>query len=265
MEILKAMLIPGGIMLAIALVFGVLLVFLSGKLAVKRDPRVDEVENLLAKSNCGGCGRAGCAAFAEALVAGEAKLSDCNSTSGENKAKIAELLGVDAGSGEETIAVVRCAGGTACKDKYEYQGYGDCASMNQLSGGKKACPAGCMGMGSCVDACAFYAMDVGENGCAQTDREKCTSCGMCIKDCPKGLIERIPKRAKVYVACKNPAKGKEVREVCTAGCIACGLCAKVCPHGAIEMSDGLPVIDYARCVGCGVCAEKCPTKVIKKL
>ena len=75
MEVFVQILISGGIMLAIALVFGVILVICSNVFAVKKDERIGQVENLLAKSNCGGCGRAGCAQFAEALVKGGAKIS----------------------------------------------------------------------------------------------------------------------------------------------------------------------------------------------
>ena len=116
-EILKA----GGIMLAIALVFGVVLVICANVFAVKKDERIERVENLLAKSNCGGCGRAGCAQFAEALVKGEAKLSDCKATPAANKEKIAEILG-GGEVGEDTVAVVHCNGGNNCYDKYDYQG-----------------------------------------------------------------------------------------------------------------------------------------------
>lgn len=117
MDTLVKILLAGGIMLAIALVFGVILVLCANVFAVKKDERIAKVENLLAKSNCGGCGRAGCAQFAEALVKGEAKLSDCKATPAANKEKIAELLG-GGEIGEETVAVVHCNGGNACFNKY---------------------------------------------------------------------------------------------------------------------------------------------------
>ena len=93
MEKIIAILASGGIMLALALVFGALLVVCAHFFTARRDERIDRVEELLAKSNCGGCGRAGCAQFAEALVKGEAKLSDCRATPQANKEKIAALLG----------------------------------------------------------------------------------------------------------------------------------------------------------------------------
>lgn len=61
-----------GLLLAVGLT-------LSDKfLAVKEDPRIDEVEKLLPGINCGACGTPGCRAFAEAVVKGEIKqLSRC--------------------------------------------------------------------------------------------------------------------------------------------------------------------------------------------
>ncbi len=256
-------LLAGGIMLAIALVFGIILVICSNVFAIKKDERTEKVENLLAKSNCGGCGKAGCAQFAEALVKGEAKLSDCRATSKENKEKIAEILG-GGEIGEETVAVVHCCGGNACYNKYEYQGYGNCASCELIAGGIKACPVGCIGKKTCADVCAYGAIDVGDNGYSVVNKEKCVSCGVCISNCPKGIIERIPKSAKVYIACSNHGKGKDVMELCKNGCIACGICAKNCPEGAITMVNDLPKIDYTKCTGCMTCVAKCPRHCIKE-
>jgi len=256
-------LVPAAVLIVVAAIFAVILAFLGRKLEVKRDEKVVQTESLLSGANCGGCGFAGCSAFAEALVNGKADLSMCNATSKVNKDKIAEILGT-VNEGEEMSFVVCCNGGSACEDKYDYHGYGDCASMELLAGGRKACPVGCMGAGTCAKHCDHHACNVCELGYADINDERCTLCGKCAKSCPKGLIKKIPTRAKVYVACSNHAIGKEVRSYCKNGCIGCAMCARNCPEGAITMVDNLPVIDYDKCVGCGLCAEKCPTKCMKK-
>jgi len=264
MEIIKAMLLPASIMFGIALVFGILLVILSQVFSIEKDIKTEEIEKLLAGSNCGGCGKAGCSAFAGALIKGEANISECNSTPKANKEKIALLLGNGGNIGEDTVAVVHCNGGNFAKEKYEYQGYGDCKSAEIIAGGIKVCPTGCIGLNSCNKICPNYAIDVNMEGFAQVKKELCTSCGACIINCPKSLISRIPRNAPIYIACSNNCKGKDVREMCTHGCIACGLCERVCPEKAITLVNNLPVVDYSKCKGCFLCVEKCPTKVIKK-
>lgn len=259
MEILYPILI----LLGLAVFFAVLLSVLGKKLAVKRDERIDMVAKHLSGANCGGCGFAGCDDFATALVNGKADLSACSATSAEEKKQIAEILHIES-AGCETKVVMCCGGGNKCADKYEYQGYGNCTTMEMLAGGRKECPTGCMGMGTCTDACHNFAVKVNTDGVAEINYEKCTNCGLCVKSCPKSIFKRIPADAKVYVKCVNHEKGKDVRRYCQAGCIACGICVKNCPSSAITLQDNLAVIDYSLCTGCGLCAEKCPTKVINK-
>lgn len=257
-------LIPVLILTGLALLFSILIVIVNKKLGVEEDPKTEVVLNLLAGANCGVCGKAGCADFARALVEGKADLSECNATSLENKEKIAEVLGSDIAPGAETKVICACCGGSACEDKYEYQGYGDCASIELIAGGRKACINGCIGQGKCVRMCPHDAIKI-MDGFAHINQKKCIKCGICIVNCPKVILERIPANAKVYVACSSCEKGKEVRDICQKGCIACGICQKVCPSGAIVMKDNLPVFDYEKCTACGVCVEKCPRKVIKTI
>lgn len=262
MEFVVAALKPAIMLLILAAAFALLLAYLGIKLSVHQDEKIDEVNKKLSGANCGACGYAGCVAFAKALVEGKANLSDCSSTSAENKHDISVILGISDNC-VETKLVVSCNGGNACKDKYSYQGYGDCKSMDLLSGGRKACDSGCMGMGSCTNACHYHAITVGSEGYAVFNYQLCINCGLCVKSCPKLLIKPIPKVAKIYIACLNTDKGAEVRKICKSGCIACGLCAKVCPEGAITVVDNLARIDYNKCTGCLSCVNKCPTKVIK--
>lgn len=253
--------IPALILLVLAMLFAIALAYLGKKLAVSRDERIDQVRDCLSGANCGACGYAGCDGFATALVEGKAELSSCNATSKEKKEEIAEILGLT-DTGEATKVVVCCHGGQDAKDKYDYVGYGDCRSMELLAGGRKQCAWGCLGTGSCVDACQHHAVTVKQKGYSEVSLSKCISCGRCISVCPKKIIKRIPTSATYYVACSNHQKGKEVRELCTKGCIACGLCVKQCEVGAITIVDNLATIDYTKCINCGKCAAKCPQRCI---
>lgn len=253
--------IPALILLVLAMLFAIALAYLGKKLAVSRDERIDRVRDCLSGANCGACGYAGCDGFATALVEGKAELSSCNATSKEKKEEIAEILGLT-DTGEATKVVVCCHGGQDAKDKYDYVGYGDCRSMELLAGGRKQCAWGCLGTGSCVDACQHHAVTVKQKGYSEVSLSKCISCGKCISVCPKKIIKRIPASATYYVACSNHQKGKEVRELCTKGCIACGICVKQCEVGAITIIANLATIDYTKCINCGKCAAKCPQRCI---
>lgn len=257
-------LIAVGIMLVIAIVFGFLIMVVSKKFAVKTDEREEKVLGCLAGANCGGCGKAGCAAMASALVDGSGKIDDCPVTDKANKEEIAEILGVSYSGGGEFRYVTACGGGINAVDRSSYVGLHDCVRESMAAGGRKRCSYGCLGDGTCVKECPTGAMTI-VNGVSHIDEEKCISCGKCASVCPKNIMKKIPKSAKVYVACSTLCRGKEVMDSCTAGCIGCGICMRNCPTKAIEMVDNLPRIDYSKCVGCGYCAEHCPRKSIRKL
>lgn len=264
LPIYAQILIPSAILFVLGSLFALLLAFLFEKFKVTDDDRVKRVREKLSGANCGGCGYPGCDGFAEALVEGEAKLSDCSATSKENKKFIAELLGTK--SEEDEIAfVVKCNGGVKCTDKYQYQGYGDCKSMELLAGGKKSCPIGCMVAGSCTYICSRSAAEIDNTeGISRINQSKCVGCGVCAKECPKSLIQPIPKNAKYYVACMSHESGKIKRTYCKGACIGCGVCARVCKEDAISVKDGLAVIDYNKCISCGECYNKCPANCIKQ-
>ncbi|MCH5160997.1 MAG: RnfABCDGE type electron transport complex subunit B [Clostridiales bacterium] len=259
MEIFLGIIVPILIVMALAGIFAFSLSYLGDKMAVDRDARIDDIERYLAGANCGGCGYPGCSQFAEALFKGETDISRCNPTSADNKKHIANILGMDETESEDTVAVVHCAGGNRAVDKYDYQGYGDCRSAEILSGGSKACEYGCMGLCTCVNSCPNNCIAISKStGASEVDRGSCISCGACVAACPKKIIGRIPKSAKLYIACSNTTKGKEVIGVCKVGCISCGKCERTCPNGAITLSDNLAVIDYSKCIGCMQCAIACP-------
>lgn len=245
-----------------ALLIGLLILVVGKVFKVDVDEKITKIMDNLAGANCGGCGCSGCSGFASKLASGGAELSDCHVTSPEKKAEIAKLLGIELKDEEPTVAVVHCKGGIEnCADKFEYKGNPTCAANAALYGGNKACSYACLGCGDCKAVCPENAISV-DGRLAQVDPDRCVSCGACITACPKGIIDRIPSSAPVYVACSSECKGKDVMNVCKVGCIACGICEKSCPHGAITMNGNLPVIDYSKCTGCLTCVAKCPRKII---
>ena len=261
---ITSVLIVVGIVALLAIIFALLISLVSKLCFVKEDERISAVAEHVAGANCGGCGYAGCADYAKALVEGKATLKDCGATSNEEKEEIAKILNLPFSATVETFAIVKCAGGNNCKDRFDYVGNKGCDNQNAILGGRKVCIEGCLGDGSCAEVCIGNGITV-ENGVAVVDKALCASCGACVKKCPKNLIELIPKTAKVYVACSTKCRGKDVMGACSVGCIGCGLCAKNCPDGAITMVNNLPVIDYEKCSGCLTCVSKCPRKSIREI
>ena len=248
----------------LAIIFGVVLGFSAKKFRVENDPNVDNIVRVLPGANCGGCGYAGCAMFAERVVAGQAKYNACPPGGDSAAAEIAKFLGIDASPSNRKVAFLKCNGiNDNIRRNYTYDGPKSCVSASQLAtGGDKSCVYSCIGLASCQNACPFGAIKMIDS-IAVIDREKCTSCGKCVPACPKNLIELVPDKSKVRVLCNSREKGSAVRENCRAGCIGCKICEKLCASGAITVTDNLARIDYEKCTMCLECVKKCPTKSIK--
>ncbi len=262
-DILIAVLILG----ALGVLFAVVLYIVAQKFKVVEDPLIDEVAEVLPGANCGGCGKAGCRAFAEACVAqGNMEGLRCAPGGDAVAAKVAELLGCAVAQGEPQVAVVRCnPANCGEKRKSNYDGLRSCAFQATVYTGEGGCPFGCLGCGDCVAACQFDAIHMGANGVPVVDEEKCTACGACAKACPRGIIElrnKGLKNRRVYVACRNKEKGATARKSCTAACIGCGKCEKTCPFGAVKVENNLAYIDYTLCKMCRKCVAECPTGAI---
>ncbi|MCL1863111.1 MAG: 4Fe-4S binding protein [Defluviitaleaceae bacterium] len=255
--ILSTLFVMGGL----GVLFGLLLSYAGVKFKTEVDPKLESLKKVLPGVNCGGCGRAGCGAFADDLFHGNAEVTDCPVVTPEVNQTLSDIMGVEAVETKRMVAFVKCIG-TECKYLYKYQGVEGCRSSARLAnGGSKACTAGCIGNKSCMPACKFGAMRL-ENGITVIDSEKCTGCKMCIDFCPKKLIEMVPYDKIIRIGCNTHDGAKSTRENCTIGCIGCKICMKKCENGAITMDGTLAKIDYKKCNNCGACIDACPRKCI---
>ena len=258
--ILIAVIIVG----AMGLVLGLGLAIASVLMAVPVDEKEEAIREQLPGANCGACGYSGCDAYASALSKGETDKTNLCIPGGEGvSAEIAKITGFSAGSIVPQAAVVLCKGVCEnCKTKLEYSGVKSCAMAKQLFGGPKDCSYGCIGFGDCVEVCPYDAIKICD-GVARIDYTICRACGLCIKTCPKNIIEMLPLHVpKASVLCKNIEKGAQTRKQCKAGCIGCMKCVKACEYGAVSVENNVASVDYEKCIGCGKCVEQCPTKSI---
>lgn len=253
---------------SIGVVAAIILFVVSKKFYVYENPLIAEVDEILPAANCGGCGSPGCKAFAEKLV-GTEDISELFCPVGGNEVmkQVAELLGKEVTEQDPTLAVLRCQGGCEVRPKTTiYQGPRSCAISSLVYGGETDCQYGCLGDGDCVDVCDFDAMYMDENtGLPVIITDKCTSCGACVKACPRDIIEMRPRNKrdlKIFVGCLNQDKGGIAKKACNVACIGCSKCEDICPKDAVVMTDTLAYIDPDLCTLCRKCVEVCPTHSI---
>ena len=246
---------------AIGFILGAALAYASKKFAVEPDPLVEKIQGVLSGANCGGCGYAGCAQYAKAVAHEGAAPDLCAPGGAETVRRISEILGREATVKTRRVAFLHCAGSKdKAKDRYLYDGVADCRMAVSVGGGPKACDYGCVGFGSCAAVCKFDALHMGPDGLPVVDSDKCTACGACVRECPRGLFSLEPDTTSIYLACSSHEKGKAVKDVCSVGCIACGICAKVTTDGTVVMKDNLPTVNYDASPNLILAHYKCPTK-----
>jgi len=259
-EVLGSVAILGGV----ATFFGAAITVVNQRFRVWEDPRVDGVRDLLPGADCGACGKAGCRAFAEAVIAGEATPAECTVMGADERNEVADYLGIAAGSADRRVARLLCAGGRdVAPHKATYHGVESCAAAAAVSGGGKACPWGCLGYADCAIACDFDAIEMSPFGLPVVDLEGCTACGDCIAACPLGLFVLMPAEHHLVVQCKNLLRGDAAEAVCSVACNACGRCTLDAAAGLVSIVDGLAVVDYTRIETENPKAiERCPTGAI---
>ncbi len=230
---------------SIALLLSVLLIISSRFFHTEVDEKVEKIMAVLPLANCGACGKPGCAQLASAIVKGEASVDACTVGGTDVTNAIADIIGIEAPEAKEkTRAFIFCHGFYNISFSHKmYFGVNKCSAAH-LIGGNKDCSYGCLGFMDCKASCQFNAIVEGEGGIPDIVEDKCTSCGACVKACPRKLIEIHPVSQKFHIYCNSHDKGPLAKKQCQKACIACGICVKK-SGGAIKMHDFLAEIDYS--------------------
>lgn len=253
-------------------VLALLLFVVSKRFAVKEDPRIGQVLEVLPGANCGGCGFPGCGGMAAACVkaadAGSLEGLNCPVGGTECMQQVAGILGMEVAAAAPKLAIVRCNG--TCEKRphvLSYDGVMSCRVANSTCMGETLCSYGCLGCGDCVAACQFDALHMNpETGLPEVDAEKCTACGACQKACPRGIMEvrNVSGATKdaFVVTCMNMDKGADAMKICASSCIACKKCQNACGSDAVHVGNNVAYINPEACVLCGACYEACPRGAI---
>lgn len=264
--VLLSVLILGGI----AVVSAIILYWASRRFAVTEDVKILEIDAVLPQANCGGCSFAGCHDFATACAnATEEQFTNLFCPVGGQNVmdKVASIKGFAKIEKKPTVAVLRCNG--TCQNaplKVQYDGITSCRIASRISCGQTGCPTGCLRLGDCIKNCKFGALSIdNQTGMPIVDYSKCTSCGACVKTCPRGLFEirtRDIDGSVVFVACRNTQKGALARKNCKTACIACQKCTKINPEISIQnnlsyIPDTVSAIQYG-----DELSKACPTGAI---
>jgi len=248
---------------ALGFFFGIGLAIASKVFEVKVDAKAAEINEVLPKVQCGKCGFAGCLPYAEAVASGKAPANLCIPGGNAVAKKIGEILGIAVGEVTAPVATILCTRKKEVKKNQDYTGIQDCRAAMTLGSNIYECAFACLGMGTCSTVCPFQAIVMDDNAMPKVIESKCTGCGVCVENCPVGIIRLTPRDHDVHILCASTELPKIKAKVHKKGaCIACKKCVKTCPVQAISVVNNVAGIDYTKCTNCEQCISVCPTTAI---
>ncbi|MCF6300274.1 MAG: electron transport complex subunit RsxB [Proteobacteria bacterium] len=155
-------------MMVLALLFGLLIVFVSRKFKVTGNPVVDQINQILPQTQCGQCNYPGCKPYAEAIVKGDAPINQCPPGGEEGIRQLAELLDID-------VLTLNPENGSEESDQIV-----------------EVIEAECIGCTKCIQVCPVDAILGAAKKMHTVIADECTGCDLCIPVCPVDCIIKIP-------------------------------------------------------------------------
>ena len=206
------------LMCCLGLIAGIALAVAARAFYVWEDPKELSIADTLPGANCGACGYPGCHASAKAIAAKQAPVNICMVGGFEVVQAVGKIMGLKVHEKEPEFAAPGCTYGINEADTiYAYHGLKDCRAATLLYGGAKVCPIGCIGLGTCANACPFDALRMGDDDLPVVNLERCVGCGTCVNICPKNIITLSSATRRIL--------DEYVSDECTSPC------ERACPTG----------------------------------
>jgi electron transport complex protein RnfB len=156
------------VMAGIALGVGAVLGFAALRYKVEGDPMVERIDAILPQTQCGQCGFPGCRPYATAIAKGEADINLCPPGGEEGVKKLAELLGVEPKSLDESHGVTKPKSVAFIDENI------------------------CIGCTLCLQACPVDAILGAAKQMHTIIASECTGCELCVAPCPVDCIYMVP-------------------------------------------------------------------------
>ena len=164
---LSSIILPVAVVLALGLVFGLGLGWISVRFKVESDPVVDQIDALLPQTQCAQCGFPGCRPYAEAIASGKADINQCP-PGGETGIKaLADLLGREPKPLNPENGVEKARRVAVIDEK------------------------ACIGCTLCIQACPVDAIVGASKQMHTVIESECTGCDLCLPPCPVDCIDMV--------------------------------------------------------------------------